>query len=65
MANPKDSGTFDYWITDRIGFKSVPPRSGNTGDFEKWITDRIGFEFYAKFIGKKDIPRSGWPFMRI
>ena len=48
MANPQDSGTFENWITDRIGFVVVPPKSGDTGDFEKTITDRLFFVEYQE-----------------
>lgn len=47
MANPADPGTFDYWITDRLTFVTVPPKSGNTGTFDQWITDRQTFEDYV------------------
>ena len=48
MANPQDPGTFDIWITNRLSFRTVVPKSGNTGDFEKWITDRIRFSDYVE-----------------
>ena len=47
MSNPQDPGTFDFWITNRLTFRTVVPKSGNTGDFEKWITDRIRFSDYV------------------
>ena len=50
MANPKDSGTFDYWITDRITFATIPPKSGDTGTFDKWITDRIYWRDYVEAV---------------
>lgn len=48
MANPQDTGTFDYWITDRLTFQDVPPKSGDTGDFENWIWDRGFWEDYVE-----------------
>lgn len=48
MANPADPGTFDLWITNRIGFKVTPPKSGETGDFERWVTNRIDFGVYVE-----------------
>ena len=48
MANPADTGTFDIWITNRISFKTAPPKTGSTGDFERWITDRIYWEDYVE-----------------
>lgn len=48
MANPKDPGTFDYWITDRLTFSTLPPKSGNTGTFDYWIADRQYFLDYVE-----------------
>lgn len=48
MANPQDTGTFDYWIADRIMFETIPPRAGNTGTFDGWLTDRIYFHDYVE-----------------
>jgi hypothetical protein len=50
VANPKDSGTFDYWVTDRIAFDTAVPKSGDTGDYEKWYTDRIRFQTYVEAV---------------
>lgn len=65
MANPKDSGTFDYWITNRITFESIPPKSVNTGTFDSWITNRLYFEDYSESVSGETglqiqtIPASG------
>lgn len=48
MAEPQDTGLFDGWITDRIYFQVVPPRTGSTGEFESWITDRIYYRDYVE-----------------
>lgn len=48
MAEPQDTGLFDAWITDRIYFQVVPPRTGSTGEFESWITDRIYYRDYVE-----------------
>lgn len=47
MTNPS-WGEFELWITNRIGFQTIPPARGGTGDFESWITDRIYPENYAE-----------------
>ena len=40
MAN-EDTGTFDFWIADRIPPDVIPPSpTGDTGDFEAWMWDR-------------------------
>lgn len=57
MAYTVDLGTFEYWITDRIPFDVLPPKSGNTGDFEKWLTDRLPFEVYVEAEEAVRIPR--------
>ena len=41
-------GTFDYWITDRLTFQTIAPKSGSTGDFDRWITDCIAFRDYVE-----------------
>lgn len=48
MPNPQAPGTFNYWITDRIMFQTLTPKSGKTGDFEKWITDRQYWHDYVE-----------------
>lgn len=48
MAEAQDTGLFDAWITDRIYFQVVPPRTGSTGEFESWITDRIYYRDYVE-----------------
>jgi len=57
MANPADPGEFELWITDRIFFQNVPPKTGDTGTFEAWITDRIYFEDYVEQAAVTRIPR--------
>ena len=32
---------FDLWITNRISFNIVEPKSGSTGDFDLWIAKHI------------------------
>jgi len=48
MANPQDTGTFDYWLTGRISFATIPPRTGNTGTFDDWPADRVYFHDYVE-----------------
>lgn len=48
MANPADVGTFDVWITDRLAFQTVKPKTGDTGDFDSWITDRLYWHDYVE-----------------
>ena len=57
MANPQDPGTFEFWITDRITFQAIPPKSGDTGDFEKWLWDRGYWEDYVEQAAVARIPR--------
>jgi len=50
MANPAVSGTFEYWITDRIGMTVIRPITGHIGAFEGWTTERIYYsEYQAQF----------------
>lgn len=65
MANPQDPGTFEYFITDRITFQNVPPKSGDTGDLEKWFTDRMRFEDYVEQAVVARIPRYGFTLYQI
>jgi len=44
----KGTGSFEQWITDRIDFEEIHPKSGDTGDFEAWITDRIDFSTFVE-----------------
>lgn len=48
MANPQNPGTFDYWITDRLTFATLPPKTGDTGTFDQWLTDRVTFADYVE-----------------
>jgi len=48
VANPKDTRSFDIWITDRVSFSIVTPESSTTGNFERPITDRINWWQYVK-----------------
>lgn len=48
MANPQDTGTFDYWITDRITFQDTLPKSSDTGTFETWLWDRKTWATYVE-----------------
>lgn len=48
MANPQNTGTFDFWLTDRLTFATPPPKTGDTGTFDAWITDRLYFEDYVE-----------------
>lgn len=41
--NPKDSGTFDYWLTVRLPMRTFTG-NGGLGTFDKWITVRKYFE---------------------
>jgi hypothetical protein len=40
MANPGDAGTFDFWLTDRWYWQTVPAKS-DSGTFDFWLTDRV------------------------
>lgn len=48
MANPADVGTFDVWISDRLAFQTLKPKSGDTGDFDSWISDRLYWHDYVE-----------------
>lgn len=48
MANPQSPGTFDAWITDRLTFATLTPKTGDTGGFDAWITDRLYFADYVE-----------------
>jgi hypothetical protein len=54
MADPKDTGTFDFWISDRIGPTVAAPKSGGTGEFDRWISDQLTFNYavYAVTVVK-------------
>ena len=56
MANPKDTGSFDFWITNRIFFDVVKGKSGGTGDFDHWLTDRINFDIYVEVVAGLAFP---------
>ena len=50
----QDSGTFDLWITGRIPFDAITPKSGSTGDFDRWITDRLHFDTYQEVAAAEE-----------
>jgi hypothetical protein len=44
----RNTGTFDYWVTDRISISLVHnPRLGDTGDFDLWLWDRCYWGWYV------------------
>lgn len=56
MPNPQDTGSFDFWITSRIAFQDIPPKSGDTGDFDIWLWDRGYWEDYVEETTCPPIP---------
>lgn len=55
MANPANPGTFDYWITDRTTFVTLPPKASETGTFDRWLTDRLAFASYVEAASTQSV----------
>ena len=48
MANPQNSGVFNKWITNRIPFKILTPKTIETGLINTWVTSRIPFNIIVE-----------------
>ena len=55
MTNPQDTGSFDFWITARKIFETIPPKVGNTGDYEAWLSEDIYWHDYVGAVGSDDM----------